>query len=313
MMTLLKKLLYLASALFIIMSLTFILMKAIPGDPFMQEKSLPKEIHEALKTHYGLNRTLWVQYLSYLKSSLCLDFGPSFIYVGRSVNQIIFESFPISALLGMEALTIAIPLGFFLGAMAATKQHQWQDKSITVLVVLGISIPSFILATLLQYAFALKLGLLPVARWDSFMHTLLPAISLAALPTAFITRLTRSQMIDVLKQDYIKTARSKGLPHFYILYRHAIPNVLIPIIGYLGQLIANILTGSFIVEKIYGIPGLGHWFITSVMSRDYTLIMGITIFYSMILLTAIFLCDLISQLLDPRIRLTSSWKMSYAG
>ena len=299
---LIRKLLYLSLTLFIIITLTFALMKAIPGDPFMQEKELPKEIYEALKTHYGLHDPIWKQYLYYLRSALFFDYGPSFIYVGRTVNEIIMESFPISAWLGIEALALAIPLGLFLGSWAAIKRNQWQDRLVMLLSTACLSIPSFILAVLLQYFFAIKLGILPLARWDSLSHTLLPAISLAALPMAFIARLTRGQMIEVLKQDYIKTAKAKGLSQPIIIVRHALRNAIPPILGYLGQLIANTLTGSFVVEKIYGLPGLGHWFITSVMSRDYTLIMGITVFYSIILLLAIFCCDIVCQISDPRIR-----------
>jgi oligopeptide transport system permease protein len=298
----LKKLTSLLISLLIIITLTFVLMKMIPGDPFMQEQSLPMEIHETLKEHYGLNDPLWKQYLLYLKASLFFDFGPSLTFAGRTVNRIIFESFPVSARLGLEALALAIPIGLLVGIVAALRQRHWQDWSTMALAAIGISTPSFILATLLQYVFAIKGGLFPVARWESFAHTVLPAVSLAALPAAFIGRLMRAQMIEIMRQDYIKTAKSKGLSPLYILFRHALPNAFIPLLGYLGQLFANVLTGSFIVEKIYGIPGLGYWFIASVLGRDYTLIMGITVFYSAILLLAIFLCDLCCRMLDPRLR-----------
>lgn len=297
-----KKLFYLLISFFIIVSLTFFLMKAIPGDPFADEMSLPPEIMHALKEHYGLNDPWYKQYANYLKSVVTWDFGPSFKYKGRSVNAIIREGFPISAVLGLEALFLAVSMGVFLGSVAALYQNRWQDHIAMFIAVLGISIPSFILATLLQYLFALKLGLFPVARFTSFAHTILPAISLAALPTAFIARLTRSNMLEVLQQDFIKTAKAKGLPKWKIITNHALRNALLPIITYLGQLTVNILVGSFIIERIFGIPGLGQWFVMSVANRDYTAIMGTTVFYSILLLSSMFIVDIVYSLLDPRIQ-----------
>lgn len=290
-------------ALFVIASFTFVLMKALPGDPFTQEKALPQEILDSLYEHYKLNDPLLVQYGNYLKSLLKGDLGPSFKFRGRTVNDIIKSGFPVSFTLGLEALFIAIVCGITFGVIAALKQHKWPDYLSIFLAVLGISVPSFILGATLQYVFAIKLDLLPVARWGTFQQTILPAISLAALPTAFIARLTRANMIEVLKQDYIKTARSKGLSMPAVLWNHALKNGLTPVVTYMGTLLANILTGSFIVEKIFGIPGLGQWFINSISNRDYTVIMGLTIFYSVLLLTAVFLVDLIYKWLDPRVKL----------
>ena len=195
-------------------------------------------------------------------------------------------------------------MGTFLGTLAAFKQHKWQDYLAMVIAVIGISVPSFILAAFLQYFLSIKLDLFPVARWGTFQQSILPAISLAALPTAFIARLTRANMVEVLSMDYIKTARSKGLSDLMVLIKHVIRNGALPVVTYLGMLTANILTGSFIIEKIFGIPGLGQWFINSITNRDYTVIMGITIFYSFILLGAIFLVDLIYPWIDPRIKIT---------
>lgn len=296
-----SKFCYLLLTLFLIVTATFFLMKAIPGDPFAQEKAVPKEILEALYEHYGLNDPWYIQYGRYIKSILEWDLGPSFKYRGRTVNAIIQDGFPISALLGAEALLIAISAGVSLGTLAALKQNQWQDYLATTIAVFGVSVPSFILATLLQYIFALKLGWLPVARWGSFAQTILPAFSLAALPTAFIARLTRSSMLEVMQQDYIQTARSKGLPEAQVILRHGLRNGILPVVSYLGQLTVNVLVGSFIIEKIFGIPGLGQWFVTSVTNRDYTVIMGLTVFYSVILVLAIFIVDLLYAALDPRI------------
>jgi oligopeptide transport system permease protein len=287
--------------LLVIVSATFFLMKAIPGDPFSEEKAVPKEILEALYEHYGLNDPWYVQYGRYIYSILEWDLGPSFKYKSRTVNEIIADGFPVSLMLGAEALLIALAVGLTLGTVAALRHNRWQDHTAMLIAILGISVPSFILASLLQYVFALKLGLLPVARWGSFQQSILPAISLAALPTAFIARLTRSNMLEVLELDYIKTARSKGIPEWRVIVRHGLRNALLPVISYLGQLTVNILVGSFIIEKIFGIPGLGQWFVNSVINRDYTVIMGITVFYSAILLIAIFFVDLLYALLDPRI------------
>lgn len=290
-------------ALLAIITITFFLMKAIPGDPFTQEKALPKEILDSLYEHYKLNDPWYIQYLNYLKSIAKWDLGPSFKYKSRTVNDIIKNGFPISAALGLEAMVIAVGAGIFLGTIAALKQHRWQDYTAMIIAVIGISIPSFILAAFLQYLFAIKFDLLPVARWGTFQQSILPAISLAALPTAFIARLTRSNMLEVLSMDYIKTARAKGLSDTIVIFKHGLRNALLPVVTYLGILTANILTGSFIIEKIFGIPGLGQWFINSVTNRDYTVIMGLTVFYSIILLTAIFFVDIIYGWIDPRIKI----------
>ncbi|MDF2578031.1 MAG: oppB [Chlamydiales bacterium] len=298
-----QKITSLVITLFVIITLTFFIMKAIPGDPFSQEQNMPVEIKQALNEHYGLNDPLLIQYGKYLISIAQGDLGPSFKYKGRNVNEIIQEGLPVSAQLGFQALIIAMIVGVTLGTIAGLHQHQWQDYTIMTLAVLGISIPGFLLATFLQYFIAIKGALLPVALWKGFSYTILPSLALAALPIAFITRLTRSSVIDVLQQEYVKTARAKGLSHKLIISRHILKNALLPVITYLGPLSANILTGSFVVEKIFGIPGLGQWMVISVSNRDYTVIMGIAIFYSTLLLSAIFVVDLIYRWLDPRMGL----------
>ncbi len=290
-------------ALFLIVTVTFCLMKAIPGDPFTQEKALTKEILEQLHHHYHLDDPLHKQYLHYLKSIALFDLGPSFKYKARSVNEIIKSGFPVSALLGTQALLVALVFGTLLGTLAALKQNLWQDYLAMILAVISISVPSFILAAFLQYIFAIKLDFFPVARWGSFSQSILPTLSLAALPTAFIARLIRASMVEVLSMDYIKTARSKGISEKLVLARHGLRNSLLPVVAYLGTLTANILTGSFVIEKIFGIPGLGQWFVNSIANRDYTVIMGITVFYGFLLLTTIFLVDLLYGWIDPRIKL----------
>ena len=299
---LLKKFLILASSLFLVVTLTFFLTHALPGDPFTDEEAIPEEILKALYHHYGFDKPLYVQFGTYLNNLLHGSLGPSLKYQGRTANDIVREGFHISLTLGLEALLLAIPLGITLGSFAAFKRGRWQDQLTIVLAVIGISVPSFILATLLQYLFAMQLDWFPVARWGSFAHTVLPALSLAALPTAIIARLTRSSMVEVLQQDYILTAKSKGLSAFQIIFKHALRNALLPVVTYLGPLTANVLTGSFVVEKIFGIPGLGQWFVLSVANRDYSLIMSLTIFYSAFLMVSVFIVDIIYSLLDPRIK-----------
>ena len=300
---LLKKLLTLLASLFIVATITFVCMHAIPGDPFTDEEALPQEVLDALYRHYHLDKPLLVQYWTYIKNLSLCEFGPSLKYQGRNVTTIIGEGFPVSLVLGLEALCLSIFFGITLGSLAAIKKGKGSDHVCMVLALIGISVPSFILATFLQYIFSMKLDLFPVARWGTFSHTILPALSLAALPTAFIARLTRSSMIEVLQQDYILTALSKGLSTFQIIWRHALRNAILPVVTYLGPLSSSILTGSFVIEKIFGIPGLGQWFVMSVMNRDYSLIMAITLFYSAFLMSAVYLVDILYCLIDPRMRL----------
>lgn len=305
----LKKLSILLISLLVTTTATFFLMHLIPGDPFQQEDFIPKEILESLHKHYGLDQPVYIQYFQYLKKLITFDFGPSFQYEGRSINQIIGEGFPVSLLLGLEALTLSFFLGLTIGSIAAFKRNKTIGKTASFVAVLGISFPSFILASGLQYIFALKLHLLPIARFDSLAHTILPSLALSALPTAHIARLTRASIIEVLGQDYIKTAIAKGLTPFRILFKHVLRNAIIPPVTYLGQVTSAIFTGSFVVEKIFGIPGLGQWFINSVLNRDYSAIMGITIFYSALVIVSMFITDLLYRLIDPRI----SWEKHHAN
>lgn len=297
-----RKLCILFLSLVVVATLTFFLMHAIPGDPFTQEKAIPEEILKAMQKHYGLDKPLLVQYFDYMLGLCHLDLGPSFKYQGRTVNEIIQEGFPVSLCLGLEALFLSLFFGTLLGSLSACKQGKWQDRTTMILAILGLSVPSFLLATFLQYLLAMKFDLFPVARWGSFHQSILPALSLSALPTAFIARLLRASMIEVLHQDYIQTARSKGLSPTRILYKHVLRNALLPVASYLGPLTASVLTGSFAVEKIFGIPGLGQWFVLSITNRDYTVIMGVTLFYSVLLMICVFLVDLLYSWIDPRIQ-----------
>lgn len=279
-------------------------MKAAPGGPFASERKLTPAIEQQLNEIYGLDDPLYKQYIDYVISTAQLDFGPSFKYVGQSVNGIIKRSFPYSFILGMEAILLSLSIGVLLGVIAALKHNKFSDYAAMVIAVLGISVPSFIMATILQYIFAIKLQALPVAKFDSFAHTLLPAIALATTPLAFIARLMRSSMLDVLNADYIKTAKSKGLSKRVVTYKHAVRNAIMPVVSYMGPLVVGILTGSFIIEKIFAIPGLGNEFVESVTNRDYTVIMGTTVFFGALLLVSILIVDIIYSLIDPRIKIT---------
>ena len=289
--------------LWVIVTATFVLMHAIPGGPFTAEKALPEAVLKNIEARYHLNDPLPKQYMDYLGNLLQGDLGPSFKYESRTVNEIIAESFPVSAELGLVAVSLSVLIGIPAGMAGALYHNRWPDHLVMLLATFGISVPSFILATVLIYIFALWLNLLPAAMWGSPEFVVLPAIALAGMPTAFIARLTRSSMLEVLTQDYIRTARSKGLPQLTILCRHALKNALLPVVTYLGPMIAAIFTGSFVIESIFAIPGLGRHFVTSIYNRDYTVILGITIFYSAILVFMNFLVDLTYVWLDPRIKI----------
>lgn len=301
-----RRVIFAIVSMFIIVSATFFLMKAIPGDPITSENDeVPPEVLEAMKEHYGLNDPILEQYVNYLESVAVWDLGPSYKYKGTTVNEIINSSFPVSFVLGLSSLFIAIAFGLILGVIAALHHNKPTDYLSMVLAVIGISIPNFVVAVLLQYVFAQKLGWFPLARWGTISHVVLPSIAIAALPMAFIARLTRSNMLEVLSSNYIKTARAKGLKKWIVTYKHALKNALLPVITFIGPMAVGILTGTFVIEQIFGIPGLGRHFITSITNRDYTVIMGTTVFYSILLIGIVLVIDISYGFIDPRIKLTN--------
>ena len=303
-----KRILFMIISLFLIVTVTFFLMHSIPGGPFTSEKNVPDEIKVALEKYYGIDKPLGEQYVDYLKRVITWDLGPSFSEKSSTVNDVINRGFPVSAHLGLQAIAIAVTGGITLGVIAALRHNKWQDYTAMVIAVLGLSVPGFILATFYQYFLAIEWGLFPIAKWDSFKHTVLPSLALSAMPLAFIARLTRSNMIEVLGQDYIKTAKAKGLNTVVITVKHAIRNALLPVVTYLGPLIASILTGTFVIERIFGVPGLGREFVLSITNRDYTVIMGTTVFYSIFLIAMVLLVDIAYTLIDPRIKLNNAGK-----
>ncbi|MEH7385519.1 ABC transporter permease [Bacillus sp. JJ1521] len=294
--------------LWVIITLTFILMHSIPGNPFAQEGTMPEAVYNNLQSYYNLDKPLLVQYGLYLLSILQFDFGPSYKSSTLTVNDLIVNGFPVSLHLGTQALLIAIPLGLLFGIIAALYRNRWPDYSSMILAIIGISVPNFILATFLINYFAVEFRWFPVATWKSWSHTVLPSVSLAAMPMAFIARLMRSSMLEVMGQDYILTAKAKGLKKGAIILKHAIRNAILPVVTIVGILIANIVTGSFIIEKIFGIPGMGDMFVTSIFNRDYPVILGSTIFYAAILILFILIVDIAYTWIDPRIKVTGESK-----
>lgn len=289
--------------LWIVITITFFLMHAIPGGPFTAEKYLPPYVLHSIEERYKLNDPLYKQYGDYLCNLVQGDLGPSFKYPGRSVNDIIKDGFPVSFKLGIEAILIAIIIGIPAGILAGVKKDKWQDRAVNFFTTLGVAVPSFVVAALLIYVLSTKLHLLPAAMWNGWRYEIMPALALSGMPMSFIARLTRSSMLDILSQDYIKTARAKGLSWSKVLIKHALPNSLIPVVTYLGPMTASILTGSFVIETIFAIPGLGQYFVTSIYNRDYTVILGVTIFYSVIVIVLNMVVDLLYPLLDPRIKI----------
>lgn len=289
--------------LFVITTFTFIMMHLVPGGPFTSEKKLPPEIERALAEKYNLNDPISTQYFDYLKGVAQGDLGPSFKYKGRDVSGMIADYFPVSAQLGGIAIAVILLIGVPIGVISALKQGTWLDSFVMLFAILGVTIPSFVLAALMIYVFGVKLKVLPTSRWASPKHMVMPVFALAAYSVAFIARLTRSSMLEVIQQDYIRTARAKGLSEGVVVFKHALKNALIPIVTYIGPMAAGILTGSFVIEKIFAIPGMGRMFVESISNRDYTVIMGVTIFYAAILVVMVFIVDLVYGVINPRIKI----------
>ncbi|MGN1402249.1 MAG: ABC transporter permease [Bacillus sp. (in: firmicutes)] len=299
----LKRFIAMLLTLWLIITLTFFLMHSIPGSPFNQERTTNETMQRNLEAFYHLDEPLPVQYVLYLKSLVTLDFGPSITKSTQDVNEMLSSGFPVSFELGLMTLLFATISGVALGAVAALRHNGFLDYFTMTIAVLGISIPNFVLATLLIDKLAVDWKLFPAAQWLSINHMVLPTIALATGPMAIIARLTRSSMLEVLTQDYIKTAKAKGLSPWKIVIKHALRNALLPVVTILGTLAASILTGTFVIEKIFAIPGMGKYFIESINSRDYPVIMGTTVFYGAVLIFMLFLVDLLYGLLDPRIKL----------
>ena len=295
-----KRLLLAVVTVLIICAITFFTMHAVPGGPFNREKALSEATIAALNTRYGLDKPVGEQFILYMKGIVHGDFGVS-LKNGREITAIIGESFPISARLGIAAMIVALILGTVFGSTAALMRNRLPDRIIVFFSTLFTAVPSFVLASLLLLVFCIKLGLVPV--WSSTSQNyVLPVIALAAYPMAYITRLSKTSMLDALSQDYIRTARAKGVSRFKMIFKHALRNSLIPVITYAGPQIAYIITGSMVVETIFTIGGLGSKFVSAINNRDYTLIMATTIFLATLVVVANMICDLLYKLVDPRIK-----------
>jgi len=300
---LLKRLALSIVTIWAVITITFALMHSIPGDPFKSESKMPPQVYQNLLTQYGLDRPVSEQYVIYLGNLLQGDLGASMKSRVETVNDMVERGFPVSAQLGAQALLIAIVFGPALGSLAALYQNKFPDYLAMIIAIIGISVPSFIMGTVLIQFVARNVSYFPIGGWGTFQHTLLPSFALALMPLATMARLMRSSMLEVLGQDYIKTAKSKGIKRSAVILRHAVRNAVLPVISILGTTISNLLVGSFVIEKIFGIPGLGRFFVQSISNRDYTLIMGTTIFYAIILVAMLFIVDVAYMMIDPRIKL----------
>ncbi|WP_291653597.1 ABC transporter permease [Clostridium sp.] len=297
-----KRLLTSIVTVWAVVTIVFFLVRMMPGGPFDGEKITP-DMKAQLNEKYGLDKPVGEQYTIYMKNLLKGDFGKSMKYKGREVLTTIKKSFPNSAKVGMASIAFSVVAGVLLGIIAALKADKWPDRVCMVLATLGITIPSFVMGTFLIYIFTVKLKLLPATGISKPSNYIMPVLALSGSSMAFITRLTRSKLIEVLKSDYIRTAKAKGLSGKTIIFKHALRNSLIPVVTYLGPLVASVLTGSFVVEKIFAIPGLGNEFTLSITNRDYTSLLGVTAFYCTLIVICNLLVDIVYVLIDPRIKL----------
>ena len=286
---------------FFVVSLTFFLIRLLPGGPFDAEKDLPPKIMENLEKKYQFNEPLWKQYLIYIDNLAHGDFGPSYKYVDRSANEIIADTFPVSLQLGVTALLISLIFGISLGVVSSLSPRSFTDFLTAVISISLVSVPNFVVGAILIYFFSVKLGWFPAALWGRPEHYVLPAVTLAAGSTAYIARLVRSSMIEASRELYIRTAMAKGLSRVRIIYKHILRNALIPVTTVLGPIFAYLITGSFVVEHIFAIPGMGRFFVFAVSNRDYSVVLAITIVYTIILVLANLIVDVLYTRLDPRI------------
>ncbi len=291
--------------LFVIVTLAFFMMRAAPGGPFDSERRLPPEVERNIKAAYNLDKPLWQQYAIYLGKVVRGDLGPSFKNKDFTVVQLIATGLPVSARLGLSAMALALLLGTALGVTAALKQNRWEDYSVMTGAMLGITIPTFVTAPILTLVFGIYAGLLPVGGWNggALSNIILPVTVLALPQIAIVARLMRGSMVEVLRANYIRTARAKGLPTHRIVLGHALRAAALPLVSYLGPALAAVLTGSLVVEQIFGLPGIGRYFVQGALNRDYTLVMGVVICYATLIIFLNFLADIAYGLLDPRVRL----------
>lgn len=297
-----RRLLQVIPVLLVIITATFFMVRFVPGGPFTAEKAVPPEILRNLEAHYGLDQPLWRQYLSYMGQVIRGDLGPSFKYSNRSVNEIIAAKLPVSLELGGLSLAVALAVGLPLGVLAAIRRNTWLDYLASSTGMLGICVPTFVLGPLLVLYFAIHLGLVNASGWYSWSDRILPSLTLGFVYAAYLMRLTRGGMLEVLNQDYIRTARAKGASEARIILRHALRGGLLPVVSFLGPAIAGILTGSFVIETIFQIPGLGREFVNSAFNRDYTLVLGTVILYAALIILLNLAADIAQVWLNPKLK-----------
>jgi len=301
-MFIIRRLLWLGPVLLAVTFITFVLMHLVPGGPWDAEKALPPAVVENLNRRYGLDAPYWQQYVNFIWHALQGDLGLSFIRQNQTVTEILLQGLPVTATLAGLALSLALSIGMVLGVLAALRQNTWVDYVSVAFATLGASTPNFVLGIILVLTLSVMLKLVPTSGWGSPQHLLLPTITLSAFPAAYIARITRSSMLDVIRQDYVRTARAKGLPEQLVVTRHILKNALIPVLTVAGPIAANLVTGSFVIETLFAIPGVGRLFVQSVLARDYGLIMGAVVFYTVVISLANLVVDILYALVDPRIR-----------
>jgi oligopeptide transport system permease protein len=299
-----RRLVVAVPTLFVIVTIAFFLMRAAPGGPFDSDRVLPPAIEKNVLAHYNLDLPLWQQYLKYVGGLLQGDFGPSFRVRDFTVAELIVSGFPASLQVGGLAILLAIVIGISLGAFAALRQNTAADYAVMGVAMTGIAVPNFVMAPLLTLVFGVYLSLLPVAGWGggSFANKILPVVALALPQIAYIARLTRGSMVEVLNANYVRTARAKGLRERLVVVRHSLRGALLPVISYLGPATAAVITGSVVIESIFGIPGIGRYFIEGALNRDYTLVMGVMVFYAVLIILLNLVVDLLYAVLDPKVR-----------
>lgn len=301
----LKRVLISVVTLWVLVTVVFILVRCMPGEPFQGEKMTP-EIKANLEAYYGFDKSLPEQYIMYIRNLLQGDFGYSMKYLNQSVNKIIAQSFPYSFDLGIRAIVFSVSFGIIFGIIAALNRGKRLDYLCVIIAILGTSIPDFIMGAVLQYLFGIRWGLLPVAQYLGFKYTILPSVGVGFYTLAMVSRLMRASMLEVVGQDYIKTARSKGLSKAGIVCRHQIRNAITPVVTVLGPVVASVLCGTFVIESIFAIPGMGKYYVESVQNLDYSLVLGMTVFYGSFLILANLIVDILYGIIDPRIRLQES-------
>ncbi len=298
-----KRILHGLPVILVVATLTFLILRLVPGGPFDRDKKLPPEIIANIEAKYHLDKPVVQQYLLYLGQVVKGDLGPSYKYVGRNVSDILKETFPVSLTLGLCSVLVTLLLGIPAGVIAVMGRDTWIDRSCILLATLGISLPSFVIGTLLILVFSHQLHWLPPALWEGPRHILMPAFALGAGFAGYVARLTRSTLLEVMEQDFIRTARAKGLRESTIILKHALINAASPVVSVMGPLTAGLVVGSFVIEYLFSIPGMGNYFITAVTNRDYPLIMGVTLVYAVLIVLANILVDLVYLKLDPRVKL----------